>query len=250
MNKQDYESAIRIQDFPSKGRVSRIKGKTTGRLHHLLTDLETNIFYLLDFDEKVIDIKEHYPLLDLMDGFIDLENINLNKFKDKKTGEQYIFSTTFVVTLKNSAEERYLAISVKNENQLYKSTTLEKLEIERRYWQSKQIDWFILTNKDIEMDMVENIKWLRLCDESMILDNEDLIINLIKDTVLNSSSITLNTMINNISKITYINEAIILTVLKKMIIQKIILTDLRKKISLDDRLDRYKICERGVIVAR
>lgn len=40
---QEYKPAIKIQDFLSKGRVSRIKGKTTGRLHHLLTDLETNI---------------------------------------------------------------------------------------------------------------------------------------------------------------------------------------------------------------
>lgn len=89
---QEYKAAIKIQDFPSKGRVSRIKGRTTGRLHHLLTDLETNIFYLLDFEEDVIDIKEHYPLLDLMDGEVDLEDINLNKFKNKKTGEQYILA--------------------------------------------------------------------------------------------------------------------------------------------------------------
>lgn len=249
MNIKNYESAIKVQDFPSKARVSRVKGRKTGRLHHLLTDLETNIFYLLDFNDDVIDIKEHYPLLDLMDGEIDLGNINLNKFKDKKTGEQYMFSTTFVVTVKKSEKEEYLAISVKNESQLYKGTTLEKLEVERRYWQRKKIKWCILTNKDIEIDMVENIKWLLLCDESVFLDNEDLIINLIKDTISNNSNITLNTMINNISKITYINEAIILTVMKKMIIRKILWTDLSEKITLDDKLDRYKCWDGGVIVA-
>jgi len=33
---QNYVPAIKIQDFPSEGRVSRIKGITTSRQHELL----------------------------------------------------------------------------------------------------------------------------------------------------------------------------------------------------------------------
>ena len=38
--------------------------------------------------------------------------------------------------------------------------TIEKLEIERHYWQSKGIPWQIITEKDIPMDIQNNIKWL------------------------------------------------------------------------------------------
>lgn len=241
----EYLSGIKIQDFPSKGRVSRVKGRTTGRLHHLLSDLETNVFYLLDFEEAVIDIKEHYPLLDLFDGGIDLENINLDKFKNKKTDEQYMFTTTFVVTIKKENKERYLALSVKNENQLYKSTTLEKLEVERRYWTAKGIKWSIITNKDISIEKVENIKWLLLSDNGESVKQENLIANLIEDTIQAKSEIKIAALIGNISRLLNISEEIVLSEFKKLIIKGSLITDLREKILLSDEIIRFNFKDGG-----
>ena len=39
---KDYIPWIKIQYFPSKGRVSRGKSWKTGRVHHFLSYLETN----------------------------------------------------------------------------------------------------------------------------------------------------------------------------------------------------------------
>lgn len=61
----DYKPWIQIQDFPSQGIVSRVKGRKTGRVHHLMSNLELEYFYLLDWSEKTQDIKEQYPLEDL-----------------------------------------------------------------------------------------------------------------------------------------------------------------------------------------
>ena len=44
----EYKPWIQIQDFPSKGIVSRVKGRTTGRIHHLMSNLELRYFLLLD----------------------------------------------------------------------------------------------------------------------------------------------------------------------------------------------------------
>jgi len=60
LGKEEYVLGIKIQDFSARGRVSRIKGKTTNRIHHLISDLEANLFYLLDFEKRITDIKEHY----------------------------------------------------------------------------------------------------------------------------------------------------------------------------------------------
>ena len=62
---KNYKPWIQIQDFPSRGIVSRVKGRKTGRVHHLMSNLELEYFYLLDWSEKTQDIREQYPLEDL-----------------------------------------------------------------------------------------------------------------------------------------------------------------------------------------
>ncbi len=52
------------------------------------------------------------------------------------------------------------AIQVKPATALQDERTLEKLELERRYWQQKQIPWFIFTDKEINPVVKENIEWL------------------------------------------------------------------------------------------
>ena len=54
----EYKPWIYIHDFSSNGIVSRVKGMTTGRIHHLLSNQELWYFYLLDWSEKAIDIRE------------------------------------------------------------------------------------------------------------------------------------------------------------------------------------------------
>jgi hypothetical protein len=48
---------------------------------------------------------------------------------------------------------------VKPAAELDKARVLEKLEIERRYWQEQGIDWGIITEKDIQSVLVRNIAW-------------------------------------------------------------------------------------------
>ena len=54
-----------IHDFPSLGMISRVLGKIMGRIHHLLSNMERSYFYILDWSDKVSDIREQYPLLDI-----------------------------------------------------------------------------------------------------------------------------------------------------------------------------------------
>ena len=61
----DYKPWLTVRDFPSLGVVSRVKGWTTGRVYHLMSTLETKLFYLLDWSDDVIDIREQYPLLNI-----------------------------------------------------------------------------------------------------------------------------------------------------------------------------------------
>ena len=59
----DYKPWITVQDFSSKGIVSRVYSHKTGRVHHFLSRNELYYFYILEWSDKVLDIREQYPLL-------------------------------------------------------------------------------------------------------------------------------------------------------------------------------------------
>jgi hypothetical protein len=110
----------------------------------------------------VIDIRESYPLLDVMEVIDDKENLRFDKFCDKETGEQLVICTNFLLTVKEpDGSEKLIARTVKNTSELSKNITLDKLEIERRYWLKKSVDWKIITEKQLPKQVAKNIEWVR-----------------------------------------------------------------------------------------
>jgi hypothetical protein len=57
----EYLPWLTISDVPSHGRSHRVKGRKTGRIHHLLSDKEWRTFLFLDWCDDVTDIREHAP---------------------------------------------------------------------------------------------------------------------------------------------------------------------------------------------
>jgi len=158
---KDYKPWLTIQDFPSKGRCHRIFGWKTGRIHHLFTDSEAKFFYLLEWEDAVVDIREHFPLLDFDDWVKDREDLRFDLFTDKKSGLKYVISTSFLITVKTPDNKvKYVARSLKAASELERKISLERLEIERRYWQARGIDWGIVTNRDIPIVKAKNIEWV------------------------------------------------------------------------------------------
>lgn len=153
---EKYKPWIQIQDFPSKGVVSRVKGRTTGRVHHLMSNLELGYFYLLDWSEKAIDIREQYPLEDISDAISAAEEAGIRYPYDKVSGFPYVMTSDFLITI----EGGLLARAIKPSSELRKNRVREKLEIERRYWMQRKVDWRLVTEKEIPEVKVRNIQWL------------------------------------------------------------------------------------------
>jgi hypothetical protein len=102
----DYNPWIHVQDFPSLGMVSRVSGTSTERIHHLMSNLELSLFYLLDWSDDVLDIREQYPLLDLTQAVKIAEKANIKYPYDPKSGFPYVLTSDF--TLKqNKAQKSY-----------------------------------------------------------------------------------------------------------------------------------------------
>ena len=152
----DYKPWINIQDFPSTGMVSRVSGTTTGRIHHLMSNLELSLFYLLDWSDDVKDIREQYPLVDINQAIDIAEKADIRYPYDPKSGFPYVLTSDFCIETKQDT----MVISVKSSSELGKPRVREKLEIERRYWTMRGVQWNIMTEKEINRTKSSNIEWL------------------------------------------------------------------------------------------
>ncbi|MBW4540401.1 MAG: TnsA endonuclease N-terminal domain-containing protein [Myxacorys chilensis ATA2-1-KO14] len=158
-----YQPWLRIQDVPSRGLASRVKGWKTGREHHLMSNLETSYLFVLDWSQSVLDIREQFPLLPLEETQEIAEQCGFIHPTDPKTQQSVVMTTDFLITLKQSEHEVEHARAIKPAVELQSQRTLEKLEIERRYWERRNIDWGLVTEQEIPKTLVENLKWLRSC---------------------------------------------------------------------------------------
>jgi len=152
----DYKPWIRVQDFASRGVVSRVKGRTTGRVHHLLSNNELAYFYILDWSDSVTDIREQYPLFDLDCAIKSAAQAGIRYPTDNISGYPYIMTCDFMITTHAGINARTIKMTTELEN----VRTLEKLEIERRYWAAQDVDWRIVTEREISRQKAKNIEWL------------------------------------------------------------------------------------------
>ena len=152
----DYKPWVQIQDFPSLGMVSRVSGTTTGRIHHLVSNLELSLFYLLDWSDDVTDIREQYPLSDITQAIDIAEKANIRYPYDSKSGFPYVLTSDFHLDTKQGT----MVMSVKPSSELGKPRVREKLEIERRYWTIRGVSWSIMTENEINRVKANNIEWL------------------------------------------------------------------------------------------
>ena len=151
-----YKPWIHVQDFASRGIASRVKGRTTGRVHHLMSNNELAYFYILDWSDKVTDIREQYPLSDIELAVKIAAQAGIRYPADNVSGYPYVLTCDFMITTEDGLKAR----TVKLASELDNKRTLEKLEIERRYWEAKNIEWKLVTEREIPYQKAKNIEWL------------------------------------------------------------------------------------------
>jgi TnsA endonuclease N terminal len=156
---------LAVQDVPSNGRVHRPFGRTTRRVHHLLSDIEYRHFLLLDWADEVTDIREQFPL-----GFEDTQAIAADAGivhpREPRTRDSQVTTTDFLCVLGTETARRLVAWAIKPAKELNDTRTVEKLEIERRYWQLKgEVEWHISTERELSMERVEALDWMHGCWE-------------------------------------------------------------------------------------
>lgn len=155
----DYKPWLKISDVPSLGRSHRLQGIKTGRVHHFLSDIEVNLFYLLDWHDAVVDIREQFPL-DREETQAIAERAGIRYPVDSQTRVPLVQTTDFLVDYVVGGEHRRIAYAVKPVEALSEKRKAELLELERLYWQARNVPWGIVTPEQIPKVLTRNIAWV------------------------------------------------------------------------------------------
>ncbi len=152
----DYKPWLTVRDLSSQGRSHRVFGHKSQRTHHLLSDLELAVFLLLEWNRSTQDIREQFPL-----RLEDTKALALESGIDHPSvrGVMQVMSSDFLVNTTDSSQPKF-ALQAKYVEALSDARTIEKLELERRYWLQKGVPWWVITEKDIPSVVTQNISWL------------------------------------------------------------------------------------------
>jgi hypothetical protein len=187
----NYRPWFTVRDFPSRGRVHRIRGWKHGRVHHLLSDLEANGFYEYEPPTLVIDrlrltisdTREQFALFPLEETIEIAREIGVRHPTDPWTKYPCVMTTDLVMTAKWNMTTLYLARSFKYASELDNPRTKEKLEIENIYWGRRPAaDWGITREIDICRPLVDNVKLMHPC--SRLLDLYPLTLRQVREMAL------------------------------------------------------------------
>lgn len=237
---KDYKPWLNIQDVSSLGRSTRLKGIKTGRQHEFLSDLERNYFYLSEFSDYIIDIREQFPLLPQEETLLIAEELGITHPKDPKTGESIVMTTDFLLTVGKEKDVFEVARTIKMKDKLLDERTIEKFEIEREYWHRKGIDWGIVTEEEISKTMARNISYIHdyfdIHSYDVFQDMkssyiEDLTMSLLNRLLENTESIRIIT--NEFDEDTHLPLGSGITLFYHLLARKIAIIDMLQPLDLE-----------------
>lgn len=238
----EYKPWLKIQDVASLGRSTRLKGIKTGRQHEFLSDMERNYFYILEFSDCVKDVREQFPLLPLEETQTIANELGIEHPKNPKNGEYIVMTTDFLITEETDGQILNLARTIKAKNDLLNRRVSEKFEIERVYWQRRNVSWAIVTEEEVDKAIVKNISFflsyydidnLDAFVEMTNIEVQDLILEYIKRIIAPEE--TIREISSLFDKDMVLDKGTGIALFKHLLAKKIISIDLSEIINIDKR---------------
>ena len=228
----EYIPWLKIQDVSSDGNVSRLKGWKTKRQHEFLSNLERDYFLLLEWANDVVDIREQFPLKDELTFKIAEEKAIAHSL-DSVSKTIIVMTTDFFITVNKNNKKEYIARTIKPSEILEDKRVIEKFEIEREYWVRNEINWGIVTEREIYSELTKNILWVHkfyYLDEQEDMDNAQLLLSiLITKRDKNEKVIEI---CNKFDEDYHLETGSSLSYIKHFIARKYISVDMNKKINV------------------
>jgi hypothetical protein len=156
----NYRPWVAVTDFSSSGRSRRVWSPKTQRTHHLLSDVEYNLFVALEWSHDVVDVREQYPF-----------DRDVTQDVARKLGIKHpcypgsavptVMTADFMVTRIRKGVEVYEVYDAKRTEEAEDERSLLKLEIARNVCELLGACHHLVFHDDIPLTTVRNIDWIR-----------------------------------------------------------------------------------------
>lgn len=156
----DYRPWVQVADVSSKGVSRRVWSHKTRRVHELLSNVEYETFLLAEWSPSVVDIQEQYPL----DREVTLalaQQLSIKHPCYPTTSVPTVMTVDFLLTIHRGREQTLLALNCKREEEAEEARSIDKLEIQRSYFQELGIEHHLVYHSRIPHQKVRGIEWIR-----------------------------------------------------------------------------------------
>lgn len=154
-----YLPWIHVRDFSSRGTSRRAPSAKTGRTHQLLSDVEYNLFLLLEWSRDFTDIREQYPLdRDVTQDVA--RSLGIRHPCYPNTHIPTVMTVDFLCT-RASVENDFVAFDAKRTEEAENENSLLKLEIQRATLEIMGIPHHLVYHSDLPVQKIRNIEWIR-----------------------------------------------------------------------------------------
>src|SRR5690606_29035753 len=150
----DYKPWIAVTDVSSSGRSRRVWSPKTGRTHHLLSDVEYQLFLALEWSRDVVDIREQYPL----DRDVTQEVANSLGIKHPcytGTNSPIVMTVDFLITRIQNGAEVEEAYDAKRTEEAEHERAIAKLELQRSVLRLIDVPHHLIFHSDIPQRKVK-----------------------------------------------------------------------------------------------
>lgn len=155
-----YKPWIRVSDFSSQGISRRVFSQKSGRHHELLSNVEWQFFLLLEFSREVADIREQFPL-PREETLSFAAKLGIKHPVYPGTRINAVMTNDFLVKFIRNGVTNLEAFSCKMASDLENPRVLEKLELERIFFDYLGIPHRLVINSELPFNKVNNILWFR-----------------------------------------------------------------------------------------
>jgi len=156
----EYRPLLEVHDVPSLGLARRAPGATTGRVHHLLSNVEYQFFLMLDWAADVDDIREQYPVDRELTQDMAL-TLRIKHPCYPGTNVATLMSTDFLVNRTLDGERTLVGFDIKRSEAAEDERTIEKLELMRASLEELGVPHRLVYHSRLPTEKIERLEWIR-----------------------------------------------------------------------------------------
>lgn len=154
-----YRPMLEVSDLSSRGLSRRTPGQTTGRTHHLLSNVEWDFFLMLDWAQDVVDIREQFPLEREFTRSVAMD-LRINHPCYPGTHTPTVMTVDFLVTRVRNGTRTLEAYDIKRSEAAEDIRTIDKLEIARATCELLDIPHFLVYHTELPLAKIRNLEWI------------------------------------------------------------------------------------------